>query len=106
MQPGTADYRTVLNINVPNRPKDEIKGLKYTRLGDRKYIEIFVPLDEGEEVKVPGSFQYSGNPVHYEGLPEDLDVIANQDGYASITPIHRDLTHHGMIETIREWNLG
>lgn len=105
IEEGTADYRTVLNINVPNRPKEEIEGLRYTRLGDRKYIEIFVPLDENEEARVPGTFHYTGTPVHYDNLPGNVDVIANQDGYASITPIHTDLTHHEMIETIKRWNL-
>lgn len=135
---GTADCRTVLNINTPNLPKNEIKGLRYTRLGPREYDEIFVPahMDSEEErlkrdaaraaggreegaaspevieavrhmeVNLPGEFRYSGTPVHYPDLPEDYDVVANQDGYASITPIHTDLTHFAMIEEIQKWNLG
>ena len=48
---GTVNHRTVLNINTPNLPKEEIKGLRYTRLGPREYDEIFVPahMDSEEE---------------------------------------------------------
>jgi len=167
IEAGTADHRVVLNINTPNLPKEEIKGLRYTRLGPREYDEIFVPahLDSDEEllkresaraaakskedianredvlaaaevyrnreaaraaggreagaasaevieevrkmeeVTLPGSFRYSGTPIHYYDLPGDYDVVANQDGYASITPIHTDLTYYHMIEKIQDWEL-
>ena len=132
------DPRVVLNINTPDLPGSEIKGLRYTRLGPREYDEIFVPahMDSEEErlkrdearaaggreasaasadvvetvrkmmVELPGSFRYSGTPVWYTDLPDDYDVVANQEGYASITPIHTDLTYYSMIENIRQWNLG
>ncbi len=105
IEEGTADSRTVLNINVPNVPRKEVKGLKYCILGERKYIEEFVPLD-GDEILIPGEFQYGGTPLHYEGLPDHIDVIANQDGYATITPIHIDLTKYDMMEEIMGWGLG
>lgn len=106
IEEGTADYRTVLNINVPNVPRDQVPGLKYARLGERKYIEEFVPLDEAEEAKVPGTFHYTGTPKYYEGLPEDIDVIANQNGYATISPIHTDMTRYEALEEIKRWHLG
>ena len=138
LEVGTADPRTVLNINTPNLPKEEIKGLRFTRLGPREYDEIFVPahMDSEEErlkrdaaraaggreagaaspevveevrtmeVKLPGSFRYSGTPLTYPDLPEDYDVVANQDGYASISPIHTDLTQFDKIEEIKGWGLG
>lgn len=106
IEAGEADHKMVLNINVPNRPKDEVKGLMYTRLGHRKYIEIFVPLDDGEKARIPGTFHYTGTPKHYDDLPEDVDVMANQNGYASITPIQTDLTDYDKIEKIKTWNLG
>lgn len=160
---GTADPRIVLNINTPDLPKEEIKGLKYTVLGPREYDEIFVPAHmDSEEARlkrdaaraassrkadsrkesgseadsrkesgrkagsseaeaapmeaaqeglrledlIPGAFRYSGTPVYYDNLPANLDVVANQDGYASITPIHTDLTAYDMVEKIQQWNLG
>lgn len=105
IEEGTVDVDTVLNINTPNLPKNLIKGLRYTRLGVREYDEEFTPTEKGENVNVPGPFRYYGVPVHYVGLPEDIDVIANQEKYATITPIHTDMTKYEMIEKIKDWGL-
>lgn len=93
---------TVLNINTPNLPREEIKGLKYTTLGNREYKEFFAHI-EGEDGRK--EYRYSGEPVIYEGLPDTIDVIAMQDGYASITPLHRDLTDYGLADKISEWRI-
>ena len=94
--------RTVLNINTPDLPKEEIKGVKYTRLGMREYKEWFRPKT-GENGKT--QYWYEGNPVVYEGLPDDIDVISMQDGYASITPLHYDLTDYELVDEIKKWRL-
>ena len=93
---------TVLNINTPNLPREEIKGLKYTTLGNREYKEFFAPIEDEDGRK---AYRYSGEPVIYEGLPDTIDVIAMQDGYASITPLHRDLTDYGLVDKISEWRI-
>ena len=94
---------TVLNINTPNLPKSEIKGLRFTTLGKREYKEVFVPveMENGET-----GYMYTGDPVVYDGLPETIDVIADQEGYASITPLHSDLTDYKLAEIISEWRIG
>ncbi|MCB6993344.1 5'/3'-nucleotidase SurE [bacterium 210820-DFI.6.37] len=96
------DARTVLNINTPDLPKEEIKGVKYTRLGAREYKEWFRP-NIGENGKT--QYWYEGNPVVYEGLPDDIDVISMQDGYASITPLQYDMTNYDLIDEIQKWRL-
>lgn len=93
---------TVLNINTPNLPREEIKGLKYTTLGNREYREFFAPT-ETEDGKT--AYVYSGDPVIYEGLPNTIDVIAIQEGYACITPLHRDLTDYDLADKISEWRI-
>jgi len=95
--------KTVLNINTPNLPKEEIKGLRFTTLGPREYKEVFVPV-EMEDGRT--GYMYSGDPVVYDDLPETVDVIADQDGYASITPIHSDLTDYKLAKKISEWRIG
>lgn len=96
------DAKTILNINTPDLPKEEIKGVKYTRLGAREYQEWFRP-QMGENGKT--QYWYEGNPVVYEGLPGDIDVISMQDGYASITPLQYDMTRYDFIEQVRNWRL-
>ena len=94
------DKNTILNINVPNMPSEDIKGVKITRLGAREYDEIF------ELRKSPFGQDYvwySGAPLWYENLDEDIDVVALQEDYISITPMQYDLTNHSLIEEVKSW---
>ncbi|MEG2199864.1 MAG: 5'/3'-nucleotidase SurE, partial [Anaerovorax sp.] len=99
---GKMDEKTVLNINVPNLPDEEVKGVKVTRLGAREYDGWFQPRvnDAGET-----SFWYSGKPVVYEGLSNDVDVVSMQEGYASITPLQYDFTNYKLIEEVKNWGI-
>lgn len=93
---------TVININVPDVPKEEVKGVRYTVLGARDYNEYFSAEDA---MKDTIEYQYSGAPLMYEGLPEILDVISDQKGYATITPLQRDMTCYGKMEDLRSWGI-
>lgn len=97
---GKLDGGTVLNINLPDVPAEEIKGLRITRLGAREYDEQFQPHQDEEGTT---SYIYTGEPVVYSGLPGDIDVIAIQDGYVSITPLHYDLTSYQRVEEVKRW---
>lgn len=92
----------VLNINTPDLPKEQIKALKFTRLGMREYEDIFQE-QVGEDGKI--QYLYSGERVIYEGLPDDIDVIAHQNGHATISPIHFDMTDYDYIDEIRKWGI-
>lgn len=97
---GKIDGGTVLNINLPHVAASELKGVRVTRLGAREYDEYFkvVIMDNGDR-----AYRYWGTPVVYSGLSDDIDVIAVQDGYASITPLHYDLTNHNLVERVKGW---
>ncbi len=71
---------TVLNINVPDQPREKIKGIRFTRLGGRYYRDIFVP-SEG------GGYKMEGAPDAVADDRKLLDVTALAEGYASITPL-------------------
>ncbi|MEG0829598.1 MAG: 5'/3'-nucleotidase SurE [Anaerovoracaceae bacterium] len=92
----------VLNINTPDLPEEEIRGLKITRLGRREYKDFFKPKvnQAGER-----EYWYQGEPVVYEGLPHDIDVISMQDGYASITPLHHNMTANEELDKLEEWRV-
>ena len=96
------DPSVILNINTPDLPKDEIKGVKYTRMGRREYYERF---DETVDENGKTQYWYGGDRVIYEGLPDDIDVIANQEGYASISPIQFDMTAYNYVDKIKEWGI-
>ena len=92
----------ILNINTPDAPADEIKGVKFTRMGRREYDEFFKEtVDENGNTQ----YWYGGDRIMYEGLADDIDVIAHQDGYATITPLHFDMTAHEYINEIKKWGI-
>ena len=93
---------TLLNINLPARPGDEIRGIRVTTLGSRVFSESLM------ETKDPwGRRMYwiGGGQIAWSGR-EDSDFIAVREGYISVTPLHMDLTNYGLLEAVREWRLG
>lgn len=90
---------TLLNVNVPDLPYEQIKGIQVTRLGKRHKAEPTVksvtPRNETVYwVGAVGAAQDAG-----EGT--DFHAVAN--GFVSVTPLQIDLTHQGQIATVRDW---
>lgn len=91
-------YDTLLNVNIPDLPLTEIKGMRIARQGKRVYDdsiqETFNP--HGEKYYWIGG----GNPYWERG--EDTDIQSIQDGYVSVTPIHLDLTNYQAIDFLKD----
>ncbi len=85
---------TLFNVNLPLLPPEQIKGIRMTKLGTRNYDNLF------EERRDPrGNIYYwLGGGVLNEEQDQDSDVYAVEHGYISITPIHLDLTHYGLVK--------
>jgi 5'-nucleotidase len=89
----------LLNVNIPNRPLDEIKGIAVTRLGKRHPSEPVVR-----------SANPRGEPIYWigpagaarEGGP-GTDFHAVSQGLVSVTPLQIDLTHTGQLDGVRSW---
>lgn len=93
---------TLLNINLPNLPGEQIRGIRVTTLGRRVYSESLM------ETKDPwGRRMYwiGGGQISWSG-GEDSDFRAVQDGYISVTPLHVDLTNYDLLEDVKGWRLG
>jgi 5'-nucleotidase len=80
----------LLNVNIPNLPDDQIKGVKVARLGRRHAAErvITQTSPRGETMYWIGS----AGPAKDEG--EGTDFHAAQQCYMAITPLQVDLTDH------------
>lgn len=91
--------QTLLNVNVPEIPRAEIKGIRVTRLGRRIYRDALITRQD------PGGRNYywiGGNPP--EGVMEEgTDVWAVANGYVSVTPVHLDMTDYTTLDSIRSW---
>jgi len=93
---------TLLNINLPPIPADQVKGVKVTHLGSRVFHEEIATMKDpwGREV-----YWIGGGRVTWSG-DADSDFQAVRDGYISVTPLHVDLTNYKLIEVVKQWDLG
>jgi len=86
---------TILNLNVP--AVTEVKGLRLTRQGVRVYtdeLEI-----NGDICRIVGP--EPGGMTDEEGT----DLWALHNGYASLTPIHLDMTAHRFLADLAAWDV-
>jgi len=93
------DNLEVLNINFPNLPYSEVKGIRLTKTGHRKYYN-FVKISEEDETGF--SYQIGGDkPVWDKSTGTDAEAIS--EGYISFTPLGFDLTHGEAFPDILDW---
>ena len=91
--------REIININVPDIPYEQLKGIKVTKLGYRESAsEMVKQIDpRGESIYWVGA---SGLP-EYSGNGTDFHAVAN--GYVSLTPIQTDMTAHQSLQRLHNW---
>lgn len=91
---------TLLNVNIPNIPLDQLKGMKAARMGRSRFIEKFTT-----HLDPRGNHYYwlDGELAQLDDA-EDTDVCVVESGYAALTPIHIDLTAHGSMAHVEGWN--
>lgn len=91
---------TLLNVNVPAGP--EIQGFRVTRLGIRRYRNVF-----HRRVDPRGRVYYwmAGEVEDVDDHDLDTDTGAVRAGYVSVTPIEFDLTKYAALDVVRDWRL-
>ena len=99
------EEHVILNVNVPDLPLEEIKGVKVCPLSYQAYNEWF---QEKKNEEGRAGYHYSGSPKEVDSEKADeSDIVANRLGYATITPLCFDLTKRNAMETWRRfgWEL-
>jgi 5'-nucleotidase len=86
---------TILNLNVP--AIRDVKGIRLTRQGLRIYADELEQRDEFYKIVGPEP----GGMIEEEGT----DLWAIHNGYASLTPIHLDLTAHRFLADLAAWDI-
>lgn len=89
----------LLNVNIPDRPYDELRGLRTTRLGRRHASEPVIRQSNPR-----------GEPIYWIGAAGDAreagegtDFHAVAQGYVSVTPLQIDLTDHACLPAWGQW---
>ena len=90
---------TILNVNVPNLPLAEVKGIRVTRLGNHHRSGAIIKAEDPR-----------GRPVYWVGPSgpwqdesPGTDFHAVMEGYVSVTPLTIDLTNHAALDGLRNW---
>ncbi len=88
---------TILNVNVPDLPFEQLQGWQVTRLGHRHKSEPVIRETDPR-----------GRPIYWvgpAGSEQDAgpgtDFHAVRNGFVSVTPIHVDLTRNDVLDQVR-----
>ena len=89
----------LLNVNVPDVPYEELRGMEVTRLGRRHKAQPVVASrnPRGETVYWIGA----AGSAREAGPGTDFNAL--ERGVVSVTPLQVDLTHAGQIPMVAEW---
>ena len=89
----------IINLNVPDIPLTELKGVKVTRLGSRHKAETMTKQQDpwGRDIYWYGTLGAESD------AGEGTDFHALEQGYVSVTPLHSALTHYQALEATGEW---
>ncbi len=90
---------TLLNVNVPDLPWAQIKGMQATRLGHRHKAE---PVIKAKDPRGRNIY-WVGPPGKEKDEGEGTDFYAIKHDYVSITPIRVDLTQHKSVSKVASW---
>ncbi len=89
----------LLNVNIPDRPYEELRGLRTTRLGRRHASEPVIRQSNPR-----------GEPIYWIGAAGDAreagagtDFHAVAQGHVSVTPLQVDLTDHACLPAWGSW---
>jgi 5'-nucleotidase len=92
---------TLLNVNIPNVPAEEIKGVRISRQGTHLSEEFI------EKRKDPRNrtYYWQGCEKEIQYAHQDIDGAVLKQSYISITPIKCDATDYSTIEYLKTWPL-
>lgn len=91
---------TLLNVNIPNVPKDQIKGVKVCRQARAKWVEEF---DHRQDPHGRDYYWLTGKFTNMD-KGEDTDEWALENNFVSIVPVQFDLTAYNAIQPLNSWD--
>ena len=91
---------SLLNINVPGLPINQVKGIKVTKLGIRIFEDA---IEKRLDPRGRPYYWLGGTPksLPLKEFDDDHDQLAVENGYVSVTPIHFDLTDYSLLNELK-----
>ncbi len=94
------ERQSILNINIPPIPADQVKGVRVAPLGSRVYQDV---ISVHTDPRGSSYLWIGGNGPVWDRQP-DTDATLNHQGYVVVTPLKVDMTHQRMLERMRGLN--
>jgi 5'-nucleotidase len=88
--------KVLLNINVPNIPLVQVKGIRVTRQGNSGYNERYEMRSDPREVP----YYWQAGTYQMTDVDEETDALAVDQGFVSVTPVSFDLTAHDFLPAL------
>lgn len=92
---------TLLNVNVPDVPEDQIAGILLTQQGKSKWDDIY---EERTDPYGRKYFWLTGKLMESDEKLE-MDHYAITKNYVSVTPVHFDLTDYKTYDEMKSWQI-
>jgi len=93
---------TFLNVNLPNMSTKDMAGVKISQQGVDFFYEYFKKRIDPRE----RTYYWHGCDPEPSFEHPDIDGQALFDNYISITPIKCDMTDYGLLEDLKQWDIG
>ena len=92
-------FGVFLNVNIPNKPWNEIQGIQISKQG------VSAPPENIEKRTDPRKREYywQGCDIQKIFKNPEIDSAALERDYISITPIQCDMTDYKMIDQLKQW---
>lgn len=92
--------QTLINVNVPGLPRSEIRGVRITRMGGRRY-DINEVIERQDPWGRPYYWLGGSHPIDEDDLATDVGAVKH--GYISVTPITLDMTNYNFLTHLDQW---
>jgi 5'-nucleotidase len=93
--------KTLLNVNIPNLPEEQIKGVAITQQGESRVEERFEKRTDPRNQ----TYYWLDGQFRLQEPKDEADAAKVTEGYVSITPVQYDLTAYSAIQTLKDWKL-
>lgn len=88
---------SLLNVNIPDLPYDEIAGIRVCRQADARWIEEFT---EAEDPRGQKYYWLTGRFSNNDKA-NDTDIWALENKYIAVVPSMHDLTNYSALKTLK-----
>ena len=88
---------SLFNVNIPDLPAEEIRGLKVCRQAEARWVEEYT---RAEDPRGRPYYWLTGRFVN-DDERTDTDAYALQNGYVSLVPSLHDLTNHRALQSLQ-----